>query len=89
MSNINANLLESKFNHILKKEEITDIFQEFNKLDQESNGFITYEQVQTVLQKFGESVDVDYIQTAFKNLNIRTEGEARFEEILSLAKTIR
>jgi len=89
MTDINANLLESKFNHILKKEEITNIYQQFNQLDVDSNGFITYEQVQTVLQKFGESVDVDYIQKAFENLSIRTEGEARFEEVLALAKSIR
>jgi len=89
MSDINANLLESKFNHILKKEDITSMYKQFNELDEESNGFITYEQVQTVLEKFGESIDIEYIQKGFEELNIRTEGEARFEEVLALAKSLR
>jgi len=89
MSEINANLLESKFNHILKKEEITEMYKEFNGLDSDGNGYITYDQVQTVLNNFGESVDVSFIQKGFDNLSIRTEGEARFEEVLALAKSLR
>jgi len=90
MTEINANLLESKFNHILKKEEITDLYKEFNRLDDEQDGYITYEQVQIVLKKeFNEDVDVNFIKQGFEKLSIRTEGEARFEEVLALAKSIR
>jgi len=89
MAEINANLLESKFNHILRKEEITDLYKQFNNLDYDGNGYVTYAQVQTMLRSFGEEVDVDFIQKGFENLSIRTEGEARFEEVLALAKSLR
>jgi len=89
MAEINASLLESKFNHILKKEEIIDLYKQFNNLDFDGNGFVFYKQVQTMLSSFGEEVDVDSIQKGFEELNIRTEGEARFEEVLALAKSLR
>jgi len=89
MAEINAALLESKFNHILRKEEILDLYKQFNNLDFDGNGFVFYKQVQTMLSSFGEEVDVDSIQKGFEQLNIRTEGEARFEEVLALAKSLR